>query len=91
MHAWRVAIGSLCCTPIAGHTHEGQIPSASTEVYPQLFSDFAPRYGERPFGALPRCAARTKFFGLPQWTVDHDGEGVPKLQVFFGLNLQFPL
>lgn len=30
-------------------------------------------------------------FVEPQWTVDHDGEGVPKLQIFFGLNLQFPL
>jgi len=30
-------------------------------------------------------------FAEPQWTVDHDGDGVPKFQVFFGLNLQFPL
>ena len=30
-------------------------------------------------------------FAEPQWTVAHDGDGVPKFQVFFGLNLQFPL
>jgi len=30
-------------------------------------------------------------FAEPQWTVGHDGDGVPKFQVFFGLNLQFPL
>jgi len=30
-------------------------------------------------------------FVEPQWTVSHDGDGVPKFQVFFGLNLQFPL
>jgi len=30
-------------------------------------------------------------FAEPQWTVAHDGSGVPKFQVFFGLNLQFPL
>lgn len=30
-------------------------------------------------------------FVEPQWTADHEGEGVPKLQIFFGLNLQFPL
>ena len=30
-------------------------------------------------------------FGEPQWTVTHHGEGAPKFQVFFGLNLQFPL
>ncbi len=29
-------------------------------------------------------------FAEPQWTVAHDGN-VPKFQVFFGLNLQFPL
>lgn len=29
-------------------------------------------------------------FAEPQWTVAHDGD-VPKFQVFFGLNLQFPL
>ena len=31
------------------------------------------------------------FFAEPQWTVAHEGEGKPKFQVFFGLNLQFPL
>lgn len=30
-------------------------------------------------------------FAEPQWTVSHQGEGVPKFQVFFGLNLQFPM
>ncbi|NML44281.1 hypothetical protein HHL11_11005 [Ramlibacter sp. G-1-2-2] len=30
-------------------------------------------------------------FAEPQWTVAHDGDGVPKFQVFFGLNMQFPL
>ncbi|HMN45489.1 MAG TPA: hypothetical protein PKE27_12975 [Povalibacter sp.] len=29
-------------------------------------------------------------FVEPQWTVAHDGD-VPKLQIFFGLNLQFPI
>lgn len=27
----------------------------------------------------------------PQWTVAHDGDGVPKFQLYAGLNLQFPL
>ena len=30
-------------------------------------------------------------FAEPQWTVARDGDGVPKFQVFAGLNLQFPL
>jgi hypothetical protein len=30
-------------------------------------------------------------FAEPQWTVAHDGDGVPKFQIFFGLNMQFPL
>jgi len=30
-------------------------------------------------------------FVEPQWTVAHDGDGVPKFQVFLGCNLQFPL
>lgn len=30
-------------------------------------------------------------FAEPQWTVAHHGQGVPQLQFFFGLNLQFPL
>ena len=30
-------------------------------------------------------------FVEPQWTVAHDGVGVPKFQVFLGLNVQFPL
>jgi hypothetical protein len=30
-------------------------------------------------------------FGEPQWTVAHDGDGLPKFQFYFGLNLQFPL
>lgn len=30
-------------------------------------------------------------FAEPQWTVAHDGDGVPKFQVFFGINLQFPM
>jgi hypothetical protein len=30
-------------------------------------------------------------FAEPQWTVAHDGDGAPKFQVFFGLNMQFPL
>lgn len=28
-------------------------------------------------------------FVEPQWTIAHDGNGVPKFQAFFGLNLQF--
>lgn len=27
----------------------------------------------------------------PQWTIAHDGTGVPQFQLFLGLNLQFPL
>ncbi|AMO21784.1 hypothetical protein GCM10027034_00950 [Ramlibacter solisilvae] len=30
-------------------------------------------------------------FAEPQWTVAHEGDGQPKFQLFFGLNLQFPL
>jgi hypothetical protein len=31
-------------------------------------------------------------FAEPQWTLAHEGDGVcPKFQVFFGLNMQFPL
>ena len=30
-------------------------------------------------------------FAEPQWTVGHEGVGVPKFQVFMGLNIQFPL
>lgn len=30
-------------------------------------------------------------FVEPQWSVSHDGDGLPKFQVFFGLNMQFPL
>ncbi|MDN3922169.1 hypothetical protein [Roseateles violae] len=30
-------------------------------------------------------------FVEPQWSVSHEGDGLPKFQVFFGLNLQFPL
>ncbi|AMR80288.1 hypothetical protein [Cupriavidus nantongensis] len=30
-------------------------------------------------------------FAEPQWTLKHDGSGVPKFQVFMGLNIQFPL
>lgn len=30
-------------------------------------------------------------FAEPQWTVAHDGDGQPKFQFYFGLNLQFPL
>jgi hypothetical protein len=30
-------------------------------------------------------------FAEPQWTVAHKGDGVPKFQLFAGLNLQFPL
>lgn len=30
-------------------------------------------------------------FAEPQWTVDRKGDGVPKFQVFMGLNYQFPL
>lgn len=30
-------------------------------------------------------------FAEPQWTVAHDGDGVPQFQVFVGFNLQFPL
>jgi len=30
-------------------------------------------------------------FAEPQWTVMHHGDGVPRFQVFMGVNLQFPL
>lgn len=30
-------------------------------------------------------------FAEPQWTMAHEGEGVPNYQTFVGLNLQFPL
>ncbi|MNL66523.1 hypothetical protein D3C87_1910050 [compost metagenome] len=30
-------------------------------------------------------------FAEPQWTVAHEGVGVPNYQTFVGLNLQFPL
>lgn len=30
-------------------------------------------------------------FAEPQWTVAHSGVGVPKFQLFAGLNLQFPI
>lgn len=36
-------------------------------------------------------ATTFNLFAEPQWTVAHEGEGVPKFQVFMGLNLQFPL
>jgi hypothetical protein len=36
-------------------------------------------------------AATCNFFVEPQWTVAHDGDGVPKFQIYAGLNLQFPL
>jgi hypothetical protein len=35
--------------------------------------------------------ATLNLFAEPQWTVAHDGVGVPKFQLFFGLNMQFPL
>lgn len=30
-------------------------------------------------------------FVEPQWTLAHDGDGVPEFQIYAGLNLQFPL
>ena len=30
-------------------------------------------------------------FAEPQWTIDHEGVGQPKFQVFAGVNLQFPM
>lgn len=30
-------------------------------------------------------------FAEPQWTVAHEGDGMPKFQMYFGLNLQFPM
>lgn len=36
-------------------------------------------------------ATTSNLFAEPQWTVAHDGVGMPKFQVFMGLNLQFPL
>ena len=35
--------------------------------------------------------ATMNLFAEPQWTVAHDGDGLPKFQLFFGLNMQFPL
>lgn len=35
-------------------------------------------------------ATTFNLFAEPQWTISHDGAGVPKFQLFFGLNLQFP-
>lgn len=44
------------------------------------------------FGKVWKAGATTlNLFVEPQWTVAHDEDGVPKFQVFFGLNLQFPL
>jgi hypothetical protein len=37
------------------------------------------------------ASATWNVFLEPQWTVAHDGEGVPKFQIYAGLNLQFPL
>lgn len=37
------------------------------------------------------ATATTNFFIEPQWTVAHDGDGVPEFQIYAGLNLQFPL
>jgi hypothetical protein len=34
--------------------------------------------------------ATYNFFAEPQWTVMHSGDAVPKFQLFFGLNMQFP-
>ena len=31
------------------------------------------------------------FFAEPQWTVAHAGDGVPHFQLYFGLNIQFPI
>lgn len=36
-------------------------------------------------------AATWNVFVEPQWTVAHDGDGVPQFQIYAGLNLQFPL
>jgi hypothetical protein len=36
-------------------------------------------------------AATWNVFIEPQWTVAHDGDGVPEFQIYAGLNLQFPL
>jgi hypothetical protein len=36
-------------------------------------------------------AATCNFFVEPQWTVAHDGDGMPEFQIYAGLNLQFPL
>ncbi|MGX6569784.1 hypothetical protein [Cupriavidus necator] len=32
-----------------------------------------------------------RLFAEPQWTVGHEGVGVPKFQALMGLNIQFPL
>jgi hypothetical protein len=37
------------------------------------------------------AATSWNIFVEPQWTVAHDGDGVPKFQIYAGLNLQFPL
>jgi hypothetical protein len=36
-------------------------------------------------------AATGNFFVEPQWTVAHQGDAMPKFQIYAGLNLQFPL
>ena len=44
------------------------------------------------FGKVWKAGTTTlNLFIEPQWTVAHDGDGMPQLQAFFGLNLQFPL
>lgn len=38
-----------------------------------------------------RPSAVWNLFVEPQWTLAHHGDGVPKFQIYAGLNLQFPL
>jgi hypothetical protein len=43
-------------------------------------------------GKVWKAASATwNFFVEPQWTVAHHGDGMPKFQIYAGLNLQFPL
>jgi hypothetical protein len=44
------------------------------------------------FGKVWKAGKTTmNLFAEPQWTVAHAGDGQPKFQLFFGLNMQFPL
>lgn len=53
--------------------------------------DYAIPLGLGPGKIWKASGITWNLFAEPQWTVSHDGQGQPKFQVFFGLNMQFPL